>query len=358
VIDTIKKIVVLYTTIEHGVVRLSNQSASRRVSINFRCRLGGPFFQCAAGAVVNEIGIGPDIEFLQQWESEMSKKLCDVAKLATAAIALAALASTTAGAVTLKQIKERGYIRIAVANEIPYGYVDPNGDAKGAGPDVAKVIVKMLGIDPKNIQWVVTNFSSLIPGLQANRFDMTASEMAIRPERCKKVIYSEPNTSYGDGLLVATGDPKKLDSYSDFKKSGTKIAVMAGADTLGVLQKLGVPESNIVTIASNADAISTVATGRADAYAATGLTASQLAEKSKKVEVVSDFKDPVVDGKTVRDWGGFNFNSSSTALRDAFNKELVAFKKTDAWKKILTGYGFTQSDIKGSLEKTTAQLCK
>ena len=133
---------------------------------------------------------------------------------------------------------------------------------------------------------------------------------------------------------------------------------MAGADTLGVLQKLGVPESNIVTIAANADAISTVSTGRADAYAATGLTASQLAEKSSKVQVVSDFTDPVVDGKTVRDWGGFNFNSSSTALRDAFDKELEAFKKTDAWKNILAGYGFTPSDIRASSEKTTAQLCK
>ena len=136
------------------------------------------------------IGIGPNNRLHHQWEREMSKNLCGIAKLAIAVTALAALASTTASAVTLKEIKQRGYIRIAVANEIPYGYVDPNGDAKGAGPDVAKAVVKMLGIDPKNIQWVVTNFSSLIPGLQANRFDMTAAEMAIRPERCKKVVYS------------------------------------------------------------------------------------------------------------------------------------------------------------------------
>lgn len=288
----------------------------------------------------------------------MRKTFYGVAKLAIAVTALTALVSTTASAVTLKQIKQRGYIRIAVANEIPYGYVDPNGDAKGAGPDVAKAVIKMLGIDPKNIQWVVTNFSSLIPGLQANRFDMTASEMAIRPERCKKVAYSEPNTSYGEGLLVPDGNPKKVSTYSDFKKNGLKVAVMAGADQLQMMQKLGVPEGNIVTIASNADAISTVSTGRADAYAATGLTASQLASKSGKVEIVSDFKDPVIDGKEERSWGGFNFNSSSTSLRDAFDKKLEAFKKTDAWKKILTGYGFTPADIKGANEKTTAQLCK
>lgn len=271
--------------------------------------------------------------------------------------AVAMMAASTAGAVTLKEIKDRGYIRIAVANEIPYGYVAPEGAAKGAGPDVAKAIVKKLGIDPENIQWVVTSFSSLIPGLQANRFDMTAAEMAIRPERCQKVIYSEPNTTYGEGLLVKNGDPKGISSYSDFKKEGAKVAVMAGADQLQMLQKLGVPEGNIVTIASNSDAISTVATGRADAYAATGQTAADLASKSDNVQVVSDFKDPVIDGKPVRSWGGFTFNSDSTDLRDAFNKELVAFKKTDEWKKILSDNNFTPTDIKMSSTKTTKELC-
>jgi polar amino acid transport system substrate-binding protein len=283
------------------------------------------------------------------------KKL--IKKTLLGAVALGLIGVASAGATTLNEIKDRGYIRVAVANEIPYGYVDPNGDAKGAGPDVAKEVVKALGLDADGIQWVVTNFSSLIPGLQANRFDMTAAEMAIRPERCQKVVYSEPNTSYGEGLLVANGDPKGIHSYADFAKEGMKVAVMAGADQLQMMQKLGVPEANIVTIAANADAISTVTTGRADAYAATGLTASDLASKSDKVEVVADFMDPVVDGKEVRSWGGFNFNSASTELRDAFNAELVKFKKTDAWKKILAGYGFTPADIAGSSAKSTKELC-
>lgn len=277
---------------------------------------------------------------------------------ALAALAATAMTAAVANAVTLKDIQSRGYIRIAVANEIPYGYVDPNGDAKGAGPDVAKAVVQALGIKPENIQWVVTNFSSLIPGLQADRFDMTAAEMAIRPERCQKVIYSEPNTSYGEGLLVEKGDPKNIHTYADFAKGNLKVAVMAGADQLQMMQKLGVPQANIVTIAANADAISTVSTGRADAYAATGLTAGELAKKSDKVALAPDFTDPVIDGKPARSWGGFNFNNDSKGLRDAFNKELVKFKKTDAWKKIMEGYGFTPADIAGASAKTTEQLCK
>jgi polar amino acid transport system substrate-binding protein len=277
--------------------------------------------------------------------------------VAPLALAAAALTVSSASAVTLQDVKDRGYIRIAVANEIPYGYVDPNGDAKGPGPDVATAVAKSLGIEPENIQWVVTNFSSLIPGLQANRFDMTAAEMAIRPERCEKVIFSDPNTSYGEGLLVLKGDPKGIHTYSDFTKPGMKVAVMAGADQLNMMQKLGVPEENIVTINANADAISTVANGRADAYAATGLTAGSLAQKSDKVALAPDFTDPVIDGAAVRSWGGFNFAKDSADLRDAFNTELTKFKQTDEWKSILASYGFTPEDIAGANAKTSDELC-
>jgi polar amino acid transport system substrate-binding protein len=259
-------------------------------------------------------------------------------------------------AITLKQVKQRGFVRIAVANEIPYGYMNIEGKAVGAGPEVARAVLKRMGIN--DTQWVVTQFGSLIPGLKAGRFDMVAAEMAVLPARCKQVMYSEPNTSYGEGLLVAKGNPKGVHAYSDFASHDWKVAIMAGADQLGMLQKLKVPEDRITIINSNADAISTVSTGRAVAYAATGLTAAELAQKSPRVELASPFTDPVIDGKEVRSWGAFTFSRNSRSFRDAFNKQLVAFKKTPAWKKILSHYGFTDKDIDMSFKRTTAELCK
>ena len=100
-----------------------------------------------------------------------------------------------------------------------------------------------------------------------------------------------------------------------------------------------------------------MSTGRAAAYAATGQTAAQLAEKSNKVQVVQNFKDPVIDGKEVRSWGGFTFAKDETQLRDAFNKALAEYKKTDAWKQTLKRYGFTDTDVAASSKKTTEQLC-
>ena len=279
-------------------------------------------------------------------------------KLACSALSVAVTALFAGAAVqaaTLKEIKERGEIRIAVANEIPYGYMDMNGDAKGAGPDVAKQIMKQLGI--KKIEWVTTNFGSLIPGLKADRFDMVAAEMAILPQRCKQVQFSEPNSSYGEGLLVADGNPNDVHTYKDFASKDLKVAIMAGADQLEMLQALGVPDDRMVTISSNADAISTVSTGRAAAYAATSLTVGELAKKSDKVESAEKFTDPVIDGVPARSWGGFTFSLESKDLRDAVSAELAKFKKTPEWKQILTSYGFSTADASESFKKTTAQLC-
>ena len=271
------------------------------------------------------------------------------------AVATAAAFGTVASAATLQEIKDKGVVRIAVANEIPYGFVDPAGEAKGAGPEVAKHIMEQLGV--KEIKWVTTGFSSLIPGLKADQFDMVAAEMAILPQRCQQVAFSEPNSSYGEGLLVAKGNPDNLHKYEDFAKSDKKIAIMAGADQLEMLQKLGVDDGRMVTISNNADAISTVSTGRAAAYAATSLTVSELAEKSDKVEVAGKFEDPVIDGKPARSWGGFTFDQDSDELRKAVNEELAKFKKTPEWKKILTTYGFTEHDLEESTKQTTEQLC-
>lgn len=277
-----------------------------------------------------------------------------IALLSSVAI-LALNAAGTSSAASLQEIKDRGVVRIAIANEIPYGYSNLDGQAKGIGPDVAQQVMQQLGV--KKIEWSTTGFSSLIPGLKAHRFDIVAAEMAILPQRCQQVLFSEPNSSYGEGLLVAKGNPDKLHSFEQFKQGQSKIAIMAGADQLEILQALGVPQNNILTIASNADAISTVSTGRASAYAATSLTVGQLAGKSPRVEAAANFTDPVVHGKPVRSWGAFAFAQGSEALRDAFNTELAKFKSTPAWRKTMTHYGFSDADMKASFEKKENQLC-
>lgn len=270
--------------------------------------------------------------------------------------ALACMLSAPASAVTLHQIKQRGYVRVAVANEIPYGYMNASGEATGIAPSVAKKVLAKLGV--KDIQWVVTPFGSLIPGLKAGRFDMVAASQAILPQRCQQVLYSRPNSSYGEGLLVKAGNPDNIHGYMDFKNHpNLKMAIMSGADQLDFAHAMGIPDSQLVTITSNSDAPSAVSAGRADAYAATGLTVQRLAKKDKRVAPAEPFQDPVVKGKAVRSWGGFTFAKSSRAFRNAFDKRLAAYQKTADYRKTLESFGLSAKDVDEALGKTTKELC-
>ncbi len=279
-----------------------------------------------------------------------------IAKLATLSAMALAFGMSAAGAVTLDEVKEQGYIRAATANEVPYSYMQPDGTSAGIGPDVANVVLKSLGVEEVN--WTVTPFGTLIPGLKAKRFDFVAAEQNISPERCKQVAFTEPNSSYGEGLLVKKGNPKKLTTYADIAKdSSLKVAVVSGANNVDFLRAVGVKDDQIVFIPANADAIPTVQS-RVDAYAATELTVSELAKDQTNVEQVSPFTDPEVNGAPVRNYGGFAFRPEDKELRDAFNAALVEFRKTDEYKAILGKYGLSEQSIEAAAQKNVADLCE
>lgn len=262
---------------------------------------------------------------------------------------------TTAAALTVEEVKEQGYIRAATANEVPYSYMQPDGTSAGIGPDVANQVLKSMGIEEVN--WTVTPFGTLIPGLKARRYDFVAAEQNISPERCKQVAFTEPNSSYGEGLLVKKGNPKGLTTYADIAKDPSlTVAVVSGANNVDFLRAVGVKDDQIVFIQANADAIPTVQS-RVDAYAATELTVSELAKDQDQVEQVSPFTDPVVNDQPVRNYGGFAFRPEDKELRDAFNAALVEFRQTDEYKAILANYGLSEQSIAAAAAKSVADLC-
>ena len=261
---------------------------------------------------------------------------------------------TTAAALTVEEVKEQGYIRAATANEVPYSYMQPDGTSAGIGPDVANQVLKSMGIEEVN--WTVTPFGTLIPGLKARRYDFVAAEQNISPERCKQVAFTEPNSSYGEGLLVKKGNPKGLTTYADIAKDPSlTVAVVSGANNVDFLRAVGVKDDQIVFIQANADAIPTVQS-RVDAYAATELTVSELAKDQDQVEQVSPFTDPVVNDQPVRNYGGFAFRPEDKELRDAFNAALVEFRQTDEYKAILANYGLSEQSIAAAADKRVADL--
>src|SRR5690625_4747921 len=99
---------------------------------------------------------------------------------------------------TLEAARERGWVRVGFANEAPYAYATADGELTGQSVEVARAVLQRLGID--ELDGVLAEFGSLIPGLQAGRWDMVSAAMAILPERCAQVDFANPDIEYGEAL--------------------------------------------------------------------------------------------------------------------------------------------------------------
>ena len=269
---------------------------------------------------------------------------------------LAAVLLSACGKSNSDSIKARGYVRIAVANEIPYGYLNGKGIAHGIAPDIARRVLNNMGYH--DLRWVVLPFGSLIPALKAGRVDMVAAGQAILPARCKVVRFSRPNSSYGEGMLVLAGNPKHISGYQSFvQNKQLRLGIVSGADELDIAQALHVPDAQLVTLASNTDAVGALRGNRIDAYAATRLSALRLAGKTHGVEVAQPFTDPVVKGRVVRSYGAFAFRKNAVKFSAAFDKALATVQATPFYTQTLHHYGLTDKDIAAARAASTAALC-
>ncbi len=269
---------------------------------------------------------------------------------------LVAVGCSGGGGSTLEQAQESGTLKVGFANEAPYGYQDPDtGELTGEAPEVARAVLAEMGIG--EIEGVLTEFGSLIPGLQAGRYDMIAAGMYIQPERCEQIAFSDPSYSIGEGFIVAAGNPKELNSYDDIKESDAIFGVVAGTVEQRYAEALEIPEERVEILPDAPSAVEAVKAGRIDAYGGTALTVQDLVDKdtSGEVEKADPFEDPVIEGEDVRGYGAFGFRQEDEEFRDAFNEELNAFVGTDEHLELVRPFGFTETELPGGA--TAEELC-
>jgi polar amino acid transport system substrate-binding protein len=266
--------------------------------------------------------------------------------LAVALGAVPALAQST-----LEKAKEAGYIRVGFANEAPFGFATPDGKLTGEAPEVAKAVLAKMGIT--EVDGVLTEFGSLIPGLKAGRFDIIAAGMFVNPARCAEIAFSEPSYGIGQAMLVPEGNPKGIADYASFVDDGDlKLAVMAGAVEAGYAGDAGVDAGQLVTLPDQSSLVAAVQAGRADAAALTALSIADMASKADGVESTKPFGE--VAGASVKGHGAFGFRQEDTDLLEAFNTELAAFLGSPEHVALVEPFGFGADYLPN---KTTAELC-
>lgn len=258
---------------------------------------------------------------------------------------------------TLGKVKDEGEATVGFANEKPYAYQDSNGELTGEAVEIARVILNRIGVE--KMEGELTEFGSLIGGLQSKRFDMITAGMFVNPNRCESVLFANPEYSIGEAIGVLKGNPLDIHSYADIAANpDVKVAVMVGAVEIGYLEAMKVPADQIIQVPDQAAAISALQSDRAQVITMTGPSLQAMLESANdsEIERVMDFEQPIVDGESVRGYGATAFHKDDAEFRDAFNKELQIMKDSGELLEILEQFGFTKQELPGDM--TAEELCK
>ncbi|MGW5635279.1 ectoine/hydroxyectoine ABC transporter substrate-binding protein EhuB [Streptomyces sp. NPDC003832] len=271
--------------------------------------------------------------------------------LGAAGCSRVATASSEDGGDLLDRLRAAGVVRLGIAGEIPFGYIDRNGELTGEAPELARVVFKRLGVD--RVQPVPTEFGSLIPGLNSQQFDVVAAGMYVNPERCEQVIFADPDYQMLDCFAVRKGNPLGLRNYQDAVEKKARFSTGTGYADIQYAIDAGYDESDILIVPDQVAGLNAVEAGRADIFAGTAVTVREVVKKSTKAEAIEPFK-PLVDGEPHVDGGAFAFRPTETKLRDAFNVELHKLKKSGELLRILRPFGFTEAEM---TDLTAKELC-
>ncbi|MFG2294608.1 ectoine/hydroxyectoine ABC transporter substrate-binding protein EhuB [Streptomyces sp. NPDC048603] len=256
----------------------------------------------------------------------------------------------------LDRLRERGFVRVGFAGEAPFGFQD-GGALAGEAPTLHREIFTALGVP--ELRPTLTDFGALIPGLLADRFDVVSAGMAITPERCAKVIFSEPEFVSPTALMVRKGNPRGLSDLKSCADRGVTVGVLTAAVEAAYAKAAGVAPSAVKALAKQQDGLDALVAGRIDAFALTGISLRWLAKVNQgaEVEVLEPFV-PELDGKPQYSPGGAVFRPGAGQLRDAFNRELAGITGDPArYVRLIGAYGFTEREVPPPSLRTS-DLCR
>ncbi|PRY00547.1 ectoine/hydroxyectoine ABC transporter substrate-binding protein EhuB [Allonocardiopsis opalescens] len=257
---------------------------------------------------------------------------------------------------TLQRLRDQGFVNVGFANEAPYGYTDSSGNLTGESPELARVIFAALGIP--EVRGTQVEFAGLIAGLGSQQFDLVAAGMAITPERCEQVAFTNPEYLAPTAFMVPEGNPENIVAFEDVADNpDLRLGVLTGAVEEGYATTLGVAENQITPLADQPTAFESLVAGRIDAIALTSISLNYLLSQNEgePFEVTEPFF-PVINGEEIIGGGGFALRQSDQDLVEAMNAELETLKQNNELLPILEPFGFTEAELPG--DYTAQQLCQ
>lgn len=192
------------------------------------------------------------------------KKLLSIILSLTLLLTLAACGSKGA---SLKKIQKAGKLVIATSPDFPpFESLDGSGKVTGIEIDILEEVCAQLGV---TLEIQQMDFDSVLPGVQAGKYDMGVSGITITEKRQKNVLFTDAYCLAAQAIVVKEGSP--ISSKADLE--GKTVAVQTGTTAESFCMENGYTVS---AYAANNDAQSALLQGKVDAWVIDDLTAADM----------------------------------------------------------------------------------
>ncbi len=228
--------------------------------------------------------------------------------------ALLAACGSTKGS-PLAQIQKSGKLTIATSPDFPpFESLSSDGKVEGIEIDLLEMICSELGVE-LDIQQM--DFDSVLPGVQAGKFDMGVSGISVTEKRQKNVLFTDPYCLAAQAIVVVEGS--SVTSKADL--DGKIVSVQTGTTAESFCNENGYKVSSFQ---ANNDAQSALVQGKVDAWVIDDLTAADMV---KAYNAENDVKLVVLDEP---------MTTEPYALAMAFGSEDTVAKINEILDKLLS----------------------
>ncbi|MER9250142.1 ectoine/hydroxyectoine ABC transporter substrate-binding protein EhuB [Mesorhizobium sp. M0590] len=269
--------------------------------------------------------------------------------LGITAMAIGSFAVSASATSLLEKIKNGEAIRIGYSDDPPWAYSGGNNEPLGISNTILLAVLKKMGAT--KIEPVVTEWGSLIPGLQAGRYDVISDAMYVLPERCRNVLFTDPINVGVNSMVVPRGNPKGLHSMEDVRDKGLTLVTGSGFASLKSARDVGIPDDKLMQVPGYPEILQAVKAGRADAGAGDYLTLKKAVNNDESLHLASPYTE---SGK--QNYSAFALPLNDQAAVDAINAVMEGYIGSDEMLASVSTYGYDKLLLPNG--RTTAELCK
>lgn len=185
---------------------------------------------------------------------------------------------------SLEDVKNAGELVIATSPDFPpFESLDENGNVIGIEIEIMDLVCKELGV---KLTIKEMSFESVLPGVQAGKYDAGVSGISVTPDREKNVLFTDAYCLAAQAIVVVEGSD--VTGKADLKDK--KIAVQTATTAEDFCRGEGY---TVNSYEANADAQTALLENKVNAWVIDDLTAKEMvdtynAENPEKKLVILD----------------------------------------------------------------------